>query len=443
MIVKPRSISGFADYTEAENVALSKWLRIVENEYRLFGFSRLIPRPVELREVLLSKGGIQKQIFGVSRLQNDMPTDMALPFDRTVPLAYWIAKNQGEVAFPYKRYDISYSYRGERAQAGRFQGFFQADVDIIGQGELDISADSETISVIYNALTKLGFKDAYICLNELKLISKILNKLNIQSEKQREILNVIDSINKISKEEFFSQVLSLVHFSESEMYGFWELFSFEGKLDDFILLLNELNISDNSIEYCISDIKMIIESLISSKISVDNIIFRPAIVRGLDYYTGIVFETFVKGYENLGSIASGGRYDNLSSTFTKSILPGVGGSIGITRLFDLAIKNGFVSLKQCSEADIFIGFREHSYKNVGIKIAYELRAKGYNVDIYSGNGNFKKQLSYADRKGFGKGIFIMDDNSFVLKNLIESTQVDYSTHQELINSLFNGSVENI
>lgn len=434
-MIKPRSVSGLADYSEAENVALSKWIRLIENEYRLFGFSRLIPRPMELREVLLSKGGVQNLIFGVSRLHNDKPTDLALPFDRTVPLANWIARRESEVTFPYKRYDISYSYRGERSQAGRLQGFFQADVDIIGRGKLDISADSEIINVIFSALTRMGLKNMYVCINDLKLTNRILQALQIPRDKNNEILRIVDSILKKSKEELLSELKSAYPFSDEQLTTLWNIFSYQGTVDGFVGVLNTENLMNEDIENALKDILSTTEMLKIGGISEKDIVFFPAIVRGLDYYTGIVFETFIRGFENIGSIASGGRYDNLASIFTKSVLPGVGGTIGLSRLFYIAVKNNFIPLNQCTESDFFIGFREHSFKNDGMEISYVLRNKGYYVDLYSGTDDFKKQLSYASKKGFEKSIFVMDDNSVILKDLVQRTQVEFSSISDLLDTI--------
>lgn len=434
-MIKPRNVAGLADYSEAENVALSKWIRLVENEYRLFGFSRLIPRPMELREVLLSKGGVQNLIFGVSRLHNDKATDMALPFDRTVPLANWIAKRESEVAFPYKRYDISYSYRGERSQAGRLQAFFQADVDIIGRGKLDISADSEIINVIFSALTKLGFRDMYVCINDLKLTNCVLQALQIPKEKNNDILRIVDSILKISKEELLTELGNAYPFTNEQLSTLWNIFSYQGTVDGFVDILKTEELMNEDIENALESILTTTALLKIGGIDEENIVFFPAIVRGLDYYTGIVFETFLRGFENIGSIASGGRYDNLASIFTKSILPGVGGTIGLSRLFYIAVKNNFVSLDQCTESDYFVGFREHSFKNIGMEIAHKLRNSGYYVDLYSGTDDFKKQLSYASKKGFEKGVFIMDENSIILKDLIQRTQLSFSSIDELLGAI--------
>ena len=433
MIVKPRNISGFADYSEAENAMLSNWISKIEKTYRLFGFSRLTPRPIELREVLLSKGGIQKQIFGISRLQNDAPTDLALPFDRTVPLAYWVAKHHNEITFPYKRYDISYSYRGERSQAGRFQGFFQADVDIIGNKTLDVNADSETIGVIYKTLINLGFDNIYICINELNLVDKILENLNISHKSKREILNIVDSIQKISEQEFIKEVISVTGFAPIIAEDFRNLFLFEGSISEYKKTLSIKKLINEPVAKYLNHAEETINYLRDIGIPNDNIIFRPAIVRGLDYYTGIVFETFVKGHENLGSVASGGRYDNLASTFTKAVLPGVGGSIGLTRLFDLALKNNLIVLKKNTEADVFVGYRINELKELSNNCAAQLRQLNINTDLYSGQGNFNKQLTYADKKGFEIAVFMMDKESILIKNLETGKQVEVNDIKDLIN----------
>jgi histidyl-tRNA synthetase len=194
-ILSPRDISGFADYNEAENVALSSWVRQIEDVYRAHGFSRLLPRPLELREVLLARGGMDKQIFGISRLPQEAPTDLALPFDRTVPLANWTAKHAHEICFPYKRFDIGYSFRGERAQAGRFQGFFQADVDIIGP-DLGPDADAECIAVLYRTLLALGLGELRVSLNHIGLAKNILRARGVREEQLGAALAAIDKIGK-------------------------------------------------------------------------------------------------------------------------------------------------------------------------------------------------------------------------------------------------------
>ncbi|MBK8735296.1 MAG: histidine--tRNA ligase [Saprospiraceae bacterium] len=432
-IIKPRNTSGFADYTEAQNYLLSEWIRIVEQNYSLFGFTKLIPRPLELREVLLAKGGIQKQIFGISRLPNDNSTDLALPFDRTVPLANWVAKHQSEIDFPYKRYDIGYSFRGERSQNGRFQGFYQADIDIIGRGEISISADAECIAVIYETINKLGIGNAYLNINNLKLINLILKSYYIKDEYLKEVLNIVDEIPKVDFAETKKRFQQLSFINQATADSLFKIFTYAGSIEDFIKE-TECVISDSIVE-CINEVKNVFDLIQKLGVPKDLIIFKTCIVRGLDYYTGTVFETFIKNFEHFGSVASGGRYDDLASTFTKEKLPGFGGSIGLTRLFDLVCKNKLVRLYRKTETDILICSRELKFMDITFSIASLLRKAEIKTDVYTGESNITKQLKYANKKGIRKVLLVMESDMFILKDMLTGQQNEFKNESYLNNHL--------
>lgn len=427
-IVKPRSISGFADYSESENAAFAFWIKTIEATYRSFGFTRLTPRPLELREVLLARGGIQKQIYGVSRLPNDDSTELALPFDRTVPMAHWVAQNAGSLVFPYKRYDISYSYRGERAQAGRFRGFFQADIDIVGSEDLDSTADAECIAVIYQALKKLSIGDFAITLNHIGLAKSILQEFGV-GEQVREAFIAIDKLVKIGSDGTVAELLETTGLSQDRARELVAIFDFDGDVNSFI---KQLPVASVAISAAAAELSGVIASMQTLGVPEQVIKFKPGIVRGLDYYTGTVFETFLVGLESIGSVASGGRYEDLVSTFSKLSLPGVGGSIGLTRLFFVACQENLIPLDFCSEATAFVGYRTPEFSQAAQSVAAALRARNIDTDLYSGTGNFKKQLVYADRKGIPVTIFVMDNNSFLVKDMIAKNQADYATVVEAI-----------
>jgi histidyl-tRNA synthetase len=416
-------MSGFADYSEAENVALSEWLDVIVSAFRQYGFSNLIPRPLELREVLLAQGGIAKQIFGVSRLQEDAPTDMALPFDRTVSLAHWVAMKAGEIVFPYKRYDIGYSYRGERAQAGRFQGFFQADIDIVGQDKLDIHADAECIAVIYDALCRLDIGSFRIDINHIRLAKTLLARIGVAGEKVADVLRVIDKLSKIGTKATQAELAEVLGGDDSAAESILALFQYTGKPEGFAEIVG----NDQEALGFFEELKETWRSLVNLGIPEDILSFQPGIVRGLDYYSGVVFETFLTGYESFGSIASGGRYDDLVSTFSKLKLPGVGGSIGVTRLFDIACKKDLIKLERKSQADIFVGFRTPELKSTAQQIAARLRKAAHNVDLYSGTSAVKKQFSYAGRKNIPTLITVMDTEAIVIRNMQTGDQVEVTT----------------
>ncbi len=429
-ILQPRSISGFADYSEAENASLATWIKTIEKTYRTFGFTRLTPRPLELREVLLSRGGIQKQIYGVSRLPEDSATDLALPFDRTVPMANWVAQNAGDLVFPYKRYDISYSYRGERAQAGRFRGFFQADIDIVGAGSLDESADAECIAVLYQALTRLSLGTFAITLNHMGLAKAILDAYGVVDER-RQAFVAIDKLVKIGPDATIAELCETTALSREKASKLVDVFGFNGELSAFI---DQLSVESDAISKSAAELASVIDSMLALGVPNAVIKFQPGIVRGLDYYTGTVFETFLEGLESIGSVASGGRYEDLVSTFSTLSLPGVGGSIGLTRLFYVACDKKLITLNTRTEAEAFVGFRTPELRQAAQAIARTLREFGVNVDLYSGTGPFKKQLSYADRKGIPVAIFPMGEDSIVVKDMVANTQSDHTTASEAVNA---------
>lgn len=423
-MIKPRNISGLADYSEAENAALSVWMREIEETFLRYGFSRFFPRPLELREVLLAQGGVQKQIFGVSRIQNDAATDMALPFDRTVPLAHWVALNAHDVVFPYKRYDISYSYRGERAQAGRYQAFFQADVDIVGMETLDLTADAECIAVIYEALDRLQLGPFSMRLNHMGLAKALLEEHELTGDKQAEALILLDKLERAGKEQVTKDLETQLQLSRERVSALVEQFQYQGTVPGFLSQHPALSPTATS---ALDELQTVLSALSSLGIPTERISFCPGIVRGLNYYSGVVFESFIAGLDSIGSIASGGRYDDLVSTFSNLKLPGVGGSIGLTRLFAAARKQELVKLSRRCETEVFAGFRTPELALLAGQAARQLREQSIRVDLYPAQGKAKKQMSYADRKGIPVMLMVMDANSIVVKDMRAGTQVDVPT----------------
>ncbi|HAH05222.1 MAG TPA: hypothetical protein DCM05_01655 [Elusimicrobia bacterium] len=429
-MLEPRKISGFADYTEAQNAALSRWIRSVEETFRLYGFTRLIPRPLELRTVLTSRGGIEKQIFGVSRLPDDKPTELALPFDRTVPLAHWVALNAGDLAFPYKRYDVSYSFRGERAQAGRFQGFFQADVDIIGLNQLDLNADSECIAVLYEALKTLSLGEVTIALNHIRLAKALLAGMGVAEKAVPEALRALDKLEKQGAEETAKELATLAGLDAAAASAIVETFGYQDALGGFVS-----SVKSEEYEKGMEELRTVWDGLRSLGVPDAALSFRPGVVRGLDYYTGVVFECVLTGREEFGSIAGGGRFDDLASTFSKLKLPGVGGSIGLSRLFDAACKSGLLKLESRTEAQAFVGFRTPEQKPLAQAVARALRGRGVCVDLFAGKANgVGKQLAYAGKKGLPVAVMVMDEQSIVVRDLLKSEQKDVPTLEEALAS---------
>ena len=418
-IVSVRPISGFASYSEAETAALERCVQTLEKAYRAHGFARLYPRPFELREVLLAKGGIQKQIFGVSRLPGDNATDLALPFDRTVPMAVWIAQRVPEIAFPYKRFDISYSFRGERAQAGRFQGFLQADIDVVGYEELDLSADAGCVAVIYEALGKLAFGPVRVAMSHMSFAAEALQSFGIDESGFRPAMAIIDKLGKIEEAEAAAELQATLGLQAAAALDILQVFSYEGTLEGICEISPRLAGGKG-----MEDLRTIFAMLEALGVSADDFLFSPRIVRGLDYYSGMVFETTLVGRESVGSIASGGRYDDLASIFCSSKLPGVGGSIGLTRLFDTALREGLVDLSTRCDVDVFVGYRTASQRLAAQGVAKDLRAKGLSADLYMGSQRIGGQLAYANRKGIPVALMVMDTESFVVRDMRGGVQQD-------------------
>ncbi len=432
-LTRPRAISGFADYSEAQNIALASWLDVIVRAFRQYGFSKLTPRPIELREVLLAQGGIAKQIFGVSRLQDDGATDLALPFDRTVSLANWIAMKAGEIVFPYKRYDVGYSYRGERAQAGRFQGFIQADIDIVAQGGLDLHADAECIAVVCDALSRLDIGEFSVNLNHIRLARRLLVRLGVAEQNLADALRVIDKLAKIGRQATLAELATVLGGDAKIGESILDLLSYAGEPDGF---QDAIGTDTEAMGY-FDELKQTWLMLVDMGLDERSLSFQPGIVRGLDYYSGVVFETFLNGFESFGSVASGGRYDDLVSTFSKLKLPGVGGSIGVTRLFDIACKKNLIELERKSQADVFVGFRTEELASQARQIAARLRGAGCCVDLYCAQASAKKQFSYAGRKNIPTLVMVMDPQAIVVRDMNTGQQVEVTTIEEACEKIGN------
>ena len=358
---------------------------------------------------------------------------MALPFDRTVPLANWIAKYQGDVDFPYKRYDVGYSFRGERSQKGRFQGFFQADIDIIGRNELPIEADAECIAVLFETISRLGIGNAYLNLNNIEFVHAILNAFNIPKEEKSELLRIIDDIPKLEEEVTRERFQNLNYLKANFADILFQIFTFEGSVQEFVESIDDW--VSAQVEAVLEEVITVYKAVIKLGVPKESLQFKPCIVRGLDYYTGTVFETFIKGYEEFGSVASGGRYDDLASTFSKAKLPGFGGSIGLTRLFDLASKNSILELNRKTESEVLVCHLDSDLMDEVFEIASRLRKVGIKTDIFTEKKDISRQLKYANNKGIGKSVLVMGKESFVLKQMNSGEQWEFSEIQHLVNHL--------
>ena len=414
--VEPRTLAGFMELLPNEQILFNQIKEKIENTYKKFGFLPLDTPILELSEVLLAKAGgeTEKQIYRF----NKGDTDLSLRFDLTVPLSKYVAKNYGNLSFPFRRYQIGKVYRGERPQKGRYREFYQCDIDIIGDGELDVINDAELPSVIYTIFKELGFDDFTICINNRKILNGLFESIG-QKENSVEILRIIDKIEKIGKEAVIEE-LEKINVSKESISKIIEFIEISGTSKEKIEKLKELKINNEIFEKGLEELEFVYENIKLFGVPEENYKIDLTIARGLDYYTGTVYETFLNNYREVGSVCSGGRYENLAEYYTNKKLPGVGVSIGLTRLFYKLNELGLVKATKKAISDIII-IPMLDDLTEPIKLATELRNLGINTEIYSNQKKLKAKMKYADKLQIPYVIVIGEDeinsNEIKLKNM--------------------------
>ncbi len=401
---EPRTLSGFMELLPNEQILFDQMKKTIEDTYQQFGFLPIDTPIIELSEVLLAKAGgeTEKQIY---RFQKG-DTDLSLRFDLTVPLAKYVAKNYGNLSFPFRRYQIGKVYRGERTQKGRFREFYQCDIDIIGDGELSILNDAELPSIIYTIFKKLGFEKFTICINNRKLLNGLFEEIG-QKENSIEILRIIDKIEKIGKISVIEELKKLEINPENinKIITFIEI---EGTNEEKLEKLEKLNIKSEQFIKGLEEIKQTLKYIGIFGVPEQNYKLDLTIARGLDYYTGTVYETFLNDYRELGSVCSGGRYENLADYYTDKNLPGVGISIGLTRLFYKLNELQLIKAKQKSISKILIIPMLEDLEKP-IKLATELRNLDIKTEIYLSDKKLKTKMKYADKLQIPYVIVIGED----------------------------------
>lgn len=391
-IVKPSTIAGIMELLPEDQLAFDKMKNIIEETYRKFQFLPIDTPVIEKNEILFAKGGgeTEKQIYEIA----SETRDMSLRFDLTVPLARFVAEHFAELNFPFKRYHIAKVYRGERNQKGRYREFYQCDIDIIGHNKLAIANDAIPPRVIYEIFNKLDTPDVTFRINNRKLLNGFLNDLNISDT--TDILRLIDKKDKIGMDKTKDELLDLVDSEKAD-----KILAFIGSdLTNEELLQKLENIVSNDLySEGFNELKTVYSYMIHFGIPDSNIKIDPSITRGLDYYTGTVYETFINGYENIGSVSSGGRYEKLAENFSKQALPGVGMSIGLTRLFYQLKEIDLIDKNESRLTDILVIPMSDEENFYAIDILNKLLKKGIGADIYLENGKLKKKFSYADKVG--------------------------------------------
>lgn len=402
--VEPRTLPGFMELLPNEQILFNQMMEKIENSYKKFGFLPIDTPIIELSEVLLAKAGgeTEKQIYRFNRGD----TDLSLRFDLTVPLAKYVAKNYGNISFPFRRYQIGKVYRGEKAQKGRYREFYQCDIDIIGDETLDVINDAELPAVIYSTFKGLGFDDFTIKINNRKILNGLYESIG-QKENSVEIMRIIDKIEKIGEEKVKSELREL-QLTDESIKQIIDFIKIDGTTDEKLQKLKTLGIENEVYKNGIEELEQVVKYIRQFKIPENNFTVDLTIARGLDYYTGTVYETFLNEYRELGSICSGGRYENLAENYTDKKLPGVGISIGLTRLFYKLNELNIIKADKKSISDIIIIPMTENLE-VPLELATELRNIGINTEVYLNNKKLKAKMKYANKLEIPYVIVIGDD----------------------------------
>lgn len=414
--IEPRTLPGFMELLPKEQILFNKMKEKIQKSYEKFGFLPIDTPIIEMSDVLLAKAGgeTEKQIYRFQKGDNDL----ALRFDLTVPLAKYVTEYYNDLNFPFRRYQIGKVYRGERPQKGRFREFYQCDIDIIGDGELSIINDAEMPAVIYNTIKDLGFENFTICINNRKLLSGLFKELDLE-EKSVDIMRIIDKIEKIGKENVI-ECLKDLELSENQINDIINFIEISGTTEEKIDSLEKLNYTNEIFNEGLEELKQVVKYVKIFGVPDSNFKVDLTIARGLDYYTGTVYETFLNEYRELGSVCSGGRYDNLAEYYTDKKLPGVGISIGLTRLFYKLNELNALKEEQNSIAKVLVvSMVEDNSK--ALEVATALRSQNINAEVYLENKKIKAKFKYADRLAIPYVIVIGEDeianNTVTLKNM--------------------------
>ncbi len=419
--IQPKTLPGFMELLPNEQILFNKMKETIQKSYEKYGFLPLNTPIIEDAKVLLAKAGgeTEKQIYRFEKGENDL----ALRFDLTVPLAKYVTEYYDKLSFPFKRYQIGKVYRGEKPQRGRYREFYQCDVDIIGDGKLSIINDAELPAIIYNTFKNLGFDDFTICINNRKILNGLFYSLKLENE-SAEILRIIDKIDKIGKDEVENELLKTIE--KEKVDTIIKFISIDGTNNDKVKALEDLNIDNETFQEGLSEIKQVVKFIKIFGVPEEYFKIDLTIARGLDYYTGTVYETFLNKYKNLGSICSGGRYDNLVEYYTDRKMPGVGISIGLSRLFFQLVDSNIISADKESISDVLVMSMTDDY-DMCAEIARKLRDEGLNVQTNIEDQKLGKKFKYADNLNVKYVIIIGEDeiknNVVTLKNMTSGNQI--------------------
>ena len=436
--ITPRTLSGFMELLPAKQAKLEKMMQVLRNTYSLYGFAALDTPVIEDAKILLAKGGgeTEKQIY---RFQKG-DSDLALRFDLTVPLAKYVALHYNELAFPFRRFQIGKVYRGERAQRGRFREFYQADIDIIGDGKLDILNEAEIPAIIYRVFRGFGLTRFQIRVNNRKILNGFYAMLGL-SEKSGDIMRTVDKLDKIGAEKVALILKDDCGLTDGQAAEILKFIAIRGTNAQVLAALEGYAGRNELFDLGLTELKAVAANLSAFGVPEANFAVDLTIARGLDYYTGTVYETTLLDHPEIGSVCSGGRYDNLAEYYTEKALPGVGISIGLTRLFYVLDEQGLLNdaLPSAPADALVLPMTEDVSK--AVELAETLRSAGVRVQLYGEQKKFKQKMSYADKLGVPYVVLLGEDElaegKCSVKNMATGQQ-EKLTPQEAAESILKG-----
>ena len=424
--ISTKTLPGFLEYLPAQQLAFNKIKDTITGVYESYGFVPLDTPVLERQEVLLAKAGgeTEKQIYCLEKGDEKL----ALRFDLTVPLARYVSEHFANLVFPFRRYHVAKVYRGERPQRGRFREFYQADIDIVAENELPLINDAEIVKVIYDVFTKLNLGKFTVRLNNRKLLNGFFAELNLSKEAS-DILRIIDKMDKIGRDEIRELLLTF----EIAADKVDKILNFVSIKKNVIAELEALKITNEIFVAGLSEIKEVLGYLKDFGIPEENYFVDLTIARGLDYYTGTVYETVLNDYPQIGSVCSGGRYENLTSYYSDKKLLGVGVAIGLSRLFYQLVEAGLIKVEQATSADVLLVSENLAAAS---KLADDLRVQKIAVIGAYGAEKFKKKLTLANRLGVKAVIILGDDeikaNYFSVKDMVSGEQIQAKNIEEVV-----------
>ena len=416
--ITPSILQGMVELLPKEQILFNKMMDTIRISFESFGFIPVDTPIIEKAEILLAKSGgdTEKQIYRFTKGDNDL----TLRFDLTVPLARFVAQHQGEITFPFRRYQIGKAYRGERPQRGRFREFYQFDIDIIGNETLNIANDAEIPSIIYTTFKALGFDNFTIRLNNRKILNGVYEYIGITDKAAKaDVMRLVDKADKMGIPALEISLKTLLEELSKQMplsnidditNILTKTITLKGGVGETLNKLKSIGIENDIFQEGVNEMERVVGFIKCFGVPEENYKIDLSIARGLDYYTGTVYETVLNDYPEIGSVCSGGRYDNLAQNFTDKKLPGVGISIGLSRLFyQLTTGNIIKNDGPKTTAEILVIPMEEGLMDYAAEIAAKMRAKGRNTEIFLNSGKFVKKMNYANKIGVPYVIVIGED----------------------------------